>query len=34
MDVIPIVSELFDGQVIPLFNANHCLTHGGDNFRT
>lgn len=32
MDVVPVITKLFNRQVIPLFKASHSLTHSGDNF--
>ena len=34
VDVVLVISELFNCQVVPLFNAFHYLTHRGNNFRT
>lgn len=32
--MVLVATELFDHQVVPLFNAFHGLKHSGDNFRT
>ena len=34
VNVVLVITELFDLQVVPLFNASHCLTQSGDNFST
>ena len=34
MYMVLVIPELFDYQVIPLFNAFHGVAHSGDNFRS
>ena len=33
MHIVLVVPKLFDGQIVPLFNALHGDTDGGDYFR-
>jgi hypothetical protein len=34
VDVVLVITELFNCQIVSIFNTFHSLTHGGDNVRT